>query len=257
MLPLPVAASGSGWCAHWANPQCIMKDRSSDQHVLNAGSTQVRAREEARTASEDGTQGSSQPCARFKSNVESCWSTSLYPATLAAEKDHPNGLVAEHRSATHSSHALLLPRPVGRDELKVHRKSGPSVSCLHAPASIKNVRVRASTRVRTGVMSRACSLIKWSARDSEGRWRGLVFFRDRLRDVRIHVHLRTSSSQLAARRAKRRGQVASALGARAIGSVQQCGCAAGTGYPHPARSATRAARASHAARSECAPRRSS
>ena len=124
-------------CIHWANPQCIMKDRSSDQHVLNAGSTQVRAREEARTASEDGTQGSSQPCARFKSNVESCWSTSLYPATLAAEKDHPNGLVAEHRSATHSSHALLLPRPVGRDELKVHRKSEPSVSCSHAPASIK------------------------------------------------------------------------------------------------------------------------
>jgi hypothetical protein len=122
---------------------------------------------------------------------------------------------------------------------------------------LKNVRVRASTRVRTGVMSRACSLIKWSARDSEGRWRGLVFFRDRLRDVRIHVHLRTSSSQLAARRAKWRGQVASALGARAIGSVQECGCAAGTGYPHPARSATRAARASHAARSECAPRRSS
>jgi len=40
------------------------------------------------------------------------------------------------------------------------------------------------------------------------------------------VHLRTSSSQLAARRAKWRGQVASALGARAIGSVQECGCAA-------------------------------
>lgn len=132
-----------------------------------------------------------EPCSSFKCNIESCESTSLYPTTLAAEKVHPNGLVAEHRSETHSSHALLLPRPVGRDELKVHRKSGPSVSCLHAPASIKNVRVRASTRVRTGVMSRACSLINGprGTAKGDGRWRGLVFFRDRLRDVRIHVHL--------------------------------------------------------------------